>query len=145
MSDKKDSKNKSVTDAERITELEEQLGREKASHAEDVRKLTEKIEELTGYNQELWEEIARLKSEKNNNSSNTSLPPSTDKQKGEKRSNQYNGRTKSGKKAGGQAGHKGKTLTKEEVEEKLSSGKYKHEIIEIGERREGEYITKYGN
>ena len=143
MLDKMAGEKKGVTDIERIAELEELLRREKASHAEDVKLLTKKIEDLVKRIQELQEEIARMKSEQNNNSSNSSLPPSTDKKRGEKRVNQYNGRTKSGKKAGGQRGHKGRTLTKAEVEEKLSSGKYRHEIIEMGERREGVYITKY--
>lgn len=103
----------------------------------------EKIEELTKKYNAAQEEIAHLKSILNNNSSNTSLPPSTDRKKSEKRANQYNGRTKSGKKAGGQAGHKGKTLTKEEVEKRLASGKYKYELVVEGERRTGPYITRY--
>ena len=128
--------NKSVTASERIAQLEEELAREKASHAEDVRILTVQIKEAL-------EEIARLKSMLNNNSNNTSLPPSTDRSGKEKSANRYNGRAKSEKKAGGQAGHRGKTLTKAEVAEKLASGQYKHEVIEIGERRDGPYVTKY--
>ena len=128
--------NKNVTDSERIAQLEEELEREKASHAEDVRILKAQITEAL-------EEIARLKSMLNNNSNNTSLPPSTDQNRKEKRANRYNGRSGSEKKAGGQTGHKGKTLTKAEVEEKLASGQYKHEIVEIGERRDGFYVTKY--
>lgn len=134
---------KSITESERIAELEEALEKEKASHAEDVRVLTEKIEKLMGQIKEMAERIAYLESQLNNNSNNTSLPPSSDRLRGEKKANQYNGRERSGKKAGGQAGHKGRTLTKAEAEEKLSSGKYRREVIEIGEEREGPYITKY--
>ena len=128
--------NKNVTDSERIAQLEEELEREKASHAEDVRILKAQITEAL-------EEIARLKSMLNNNSNNTSLPPSTDQNRKEKRANRYNGRSGSEKKTGGQTGHKGKTLTKAEVAKKLASGQYKHEIVEIGERRDGAYVTKY--
>ena len=51
---------------------------------------------------------ARLKSILNNDSSNTSNPPSTD-QKSRKSANTYNGRKKTGRRAGGQPGHKGYT------------------------------------
>ena len=135
--------NKNVTDAERITQLEEELKREKAGHEEDVGILKAQIEELMKKYEEALEEIARLKSILNNNSGNTSLPPSADRTWKEKSANRYNGRAKSGKAAGGQAGHKGKTLTKAEVEKKLASGQYKHEVIEIGERKDGPYLTKY--
>ena len=135
--------NKSVTGSERIAQLEEELKREKASHEEDVGILKAQIEELLKKYAEALEEMARLKSMLNNNSGNTSLPPSTDRTGKEKSANRYNGRAKSGKAAGGQAGHKGKTLTKAEVEKKLASGQYKHEVIEIGERKDGPYLTKY--
>ena len=46
--------NKSVTDSERIAQLEEELEREKARHAEDVRILKAQIAQAL-------EEIARLK------------------------------------------------------------------------------------
>ena len=121
--------NKSVTGSERIAQLEEELKREKASHEEDVGILKAQIEELLKKYAEALEEMARLKSMLNNNSGNTSLPPSTDRKGREKSANRYNGRVKSEKKAGGQTGHKGKTLTKAEVAEKLASGQYKHEVI----------------
>ena len=70
-------------------------------------------------NQLLKDDNARLKSIINNDSSNTSLPPSTDP-KGGKPANSYNGRKKTGRKAGGQKGHKGTTLTKAEIEEKIA-------------------------
>lgn len=52
-------------------------------------------------NQLLKDDNARLKSIINNDSSNTSRPPSTD-QKGGKPANTFNGREKTGRKAGGQ-------------------------------------------
>lgn len=88
------------------------------------------------------DENARLKSIINNDSSNSSLPPSTD-QKGGKPANTYNGRIKSGRKAGGQKGHKGTTLTKTEIEEKIKSGKCRHEIRTIGDPSGKKYVTKY--
>lgn len=116
--------------------MEEELEREKASHKAQIEEFMKKYAEAP-------EEIARLKSILNNNSGNTSLPPSTDRTGKEKSANRYNGRAKSGKAAGGQAGHPGKTLTKAEVEKKLAGGQYKREVIEIGERRDGPYLTKY--
>ena len=82
-------------------------------------------------NQLLKDDNARLKSIINNDSSNTSLPPSTDP-KGGKPANSYNGRKKTGRKAGGQKGHKGTTLTKAEIEEKIASGKCRHKVKTIG-------------
>lgn len=74
--------------------------------------------------------------------SNTSLPPSTD-QKGGKPANTYNGREKTGRKAGGQKGHKGTTFTKAEAEEKIRSGSCRHVIKEIGNPSPKGYLTKY--
>ena len=92
-------------------------------------------------NQLLKEDNARLKSIINNDSSNTSLPPSAD-QKGGKPVNTYNGRKKTERKEGGQKGHKGTTLTKAKIEEKINSGKCKHEIKTIGDTSGQKYITK---
>ena len=90
----------------------------------------------------LRDDNARLKSIINNDSSNSSLPPSTD-QKGGKPANTYSSRTKSGRKAGGQRGHKGTTLTKADIEEKIRSGKCRHEICTIGDPSGNQYVTKY--
>ncbi|MCR1986365.1 bZIP transcription factor [Blautia coccoides] len=57
--------------------------------------------DLKKENQLLLNDNARLKSIINNDSSNTSNPPSTD-QKSRKPANTYNGREKTGRKAGGQ-------------------------------------------
>ena len=90
----------------------------------------------------LLNDNARLKSIINNDSSNTSNPPSTD-QKGGKPVNTFNGREKTGRKAGGQSGHKGTTLTKSEVEEKIRNRKCRHEIKHIGNTASKKYIKKY--
>ena len=93
-------------------------------------------------NQLLIEDNARLKSIINNDSSNTSLPPSTD-QKGGKPANTYNGRKKTERKPGGQKGHAGTTLTKAKIEEKIASGKCRHEIQTVGNASGRKYVTKY--
>lgn len=90
----------------------------------------------------LKEDNARLKSIINNDSSNTSLPPSSDK-KGGKPANTFNGRKETQRKPGGQKRHKGTTLTKAEIEKKIASGKCQHEIRAIGDTSRKNYVTKY--
>ena len=96
---------------------------------------------LKAENKLLKEDNARLKSIINNDSSNTSLPPSTD-QKGSKPANTYNGREKSNRKSGGQKGRKGTTLTKADVEEKIKNGIYRPEIRNLGKVKGNHYVTK---
>lgn len=97
-------------------------------------------EHLKKENKLLKDDNERLKSMIHHDSTNTSLPPSTD-QKG-KKANQYNSREKSGKKQGGQYGHNGITLTKKDVETKLKTGQYSHQIQNIG-KPQGDFVTKY--
>lgn len=94
----------------RLDSVEKELHTEKIEHKEDVARLNKKIDHLTHENHILKEENARLKSILNHDSSNTSLPPSSDKA-GSRAVNTYNGREKSSRKAGAQKGHKGTTLT----------------------------------
>ncbi len=84
----------------RLDTIENELRREKQEHKDDVDSLNRKIDDLTCENRLLKDDNARLRSIINNDSSNSSQPPSTD-QKGGKPANTYNGRTKSGRKAGG--------------------------------------------
>lgn len=139
-----------VTLSERNAQLDEELRKEKADHVEEVQVLKEEVkvlkdlvEKITRKYKEALEEIARLNSLLNNNSSNTSLPPSTDRNKTGKPVNHYNGRSKSEKKVGGQTGHKGRTLTKEEAVKRIASGKYKHVVQDLGDKNNEQYITKY--
>lgn len=129
-------------------EHKKEISKIKEEHKKEVKVLNEKIDKLTKENKNLKEENkrmkadnARMKSILNNNSSNTSLPPSTD-QKGKKAANEYNARTKSDRKKGGQKGRKGTTLTKETVKGKIKSGDFKHKIIDIGTPSEN-YTSKY--
>lgn len=126
----------------RLDAVEKDLRIEKKEHKDDVYRLNAKIDSLTQENQLLRDDNARLKSIINNDSSNTSLPPSAD-QKGGKPSNTFNGRERTERRAGGQKGHKGSTLTKSEVEERIRSGRCRHEIQNIGNATGSEYITKY--
>ena len=119
-------------------EYKEEVGRLE----EEISCLKKENKVLREENQLLREDNARLKSIINNDSSNTSLPPSTD-QKGGKPANTYNGRNKTERKAGAQKGHKGTTLTKAEIEEKIASGKCRHEVKSIGNVSSGKFITKY--
>lgn len=126
----------------RLDVMEDSLRNEKREHKEDVDRLNKKIGSLTQENRLLLDDNARLKSIINNDSSNTSLPPSTD-QKGGKPANAYNGREKTKRKCGGQKGHKGTTLSRAEVEEKIRNGRCRHEIRHIGDASSRKYITKY--
>ena len=126
----------------RLDAVEAKNNRELSRLNGEIKDLKKENRELKEENQRLKDDNARLKSIINNDSSNSSLPPSTD-QKGGKPANTYNGRTKSGRKAGGQKHHKGTTLTKADIEEKIRSGKCKHEIRTVGNPCGSTYVTKY--
>ena len=132
-----------------LMEVMERLDTVEKESKKEIRQLKDELSDLKKENQHLLEENqllrddnARMKSILNNNSSNTSQPPSTDK-KSVKPANIYNGREKRGRRAGDQKGHKGTTFTKAQVEEKLRSGKYKHQIKNIGNSMAGSYVTRY--
>lgn len=127
---------------ERLDTVEKESKHEISILNDEISGLKKENKHLREENQLLREDNARLKSIINNDSSNTSLPPSTDQKSG-KPANTYNGREKTGRKAGGQKGHKGNTLTKAGVEQKIKSGKCRHEIKTIGDASRGKYITKY--
>jgi hypothetical protein len=82
----------------------------------------------------------RLRKQLNNDSGNSSNPPSTDTKPNAP--NTYNGRTKTGKSSGGQKGHKGKCLILADIEEKISKGLMRREVVEHG-KPEGKYTSKY--
>ena len=114
-----------------------ELKNQKKEYTEKINVLENRIVELETENQKLKEDNDRLKKQINNDSNNSSKPPSSDI-----RPNIPNNREKSGKKPGGQFGHKAQFLDKKVVEEKIRNKEYEHEIIPVGEPSE-KYISKY--
>ena len=92
--------------------------------------LIEKCDVLTNENALLRDDNERMKRILNNDSSNSSIPPSQDKTI--KPANTYNSRRPTTKKKGAQLGHKGHGLSKADVKEKIKKGIYVHHIEEIG-------------
>jgi hypothetical protein len=112
-----------------------------------IDRLNETLETVMQKSAVLEERVAKLEAENdrlrkqlNNDSGNSSNPPSTDIKANAP--NTYNGRTKTGKKSGGQKGHKGKYLSCASVEEKIAKGVMHREIITHG-NPEGAYVSKY--
>lgn len=114
---------------------------------DEVSGLKQKNSDLEEKNGKLLAEVSllqddneRLKRILNNDSSNSSTPPSKD-QPG-KPANTYNSRQPTNKKHGAQSGHKGVNLSKADVEDKIRRGIYGHRIQEIGVRGRA-YVTRY--
>lgn len=112
----------------------------KKEHKEEVNALNMKIKDLEDKNNKLNNEVDRLKKQLNNNSNNSSLPPSSDIKPNKKII--PNNREKSGKKVGAQKGHKGHHLSKKIVEDKIKNNEYIHQIIPVGKKSD-KYISKY--
>ena len=139
---KKDRKEIKSLTAE-VTSLRRENSRlreELASVKEENRILHIENGALREENRLLKEDNERMKRILSNNSSNTSLPPSSDPPG--KAANRYNGRQKTEKAAGGQPGHKGKHISRSEVEKKIKEGAFEHRIEEIGIPR-GPYVIRY--
>ena len=80
-----------------------------------------KVCEVKAKNELLKQDNERMERELNNNSGNSSLPSSSDLPG--KAPNTYNARAKSNRAKGGQKDHKGRSLTKADVDRMLASGK----------------------
>lgn len=76
----------------------------------------------------------------NNNSNNSSKPPSSDIKPNKK--DIQNNREKTGKKIGGQIGHKWTYLSKKYVEENIKNNNFNHIIQHVGNITD-KYISKY--
>ena len=113
----------------------EEIRRIKEEHRTEKEAMEKEIKGLREENTKLKAEVARLRSNDDNDSHNSSMPPSKDQKPG-KAVNEYNGRKREGRKSGGQAGHKGKTLRMADVQRKLQEKGIKIEIEEIGEKSE---------
>lgn len=130
-----------------VKEVKEKFAVERKKLKSEIESLETELHSVKAENTELKKEIvvlknenSKLRSQQNNDSSNSSLPPSTD-QKG-KKANTYNNREKSKKARGGQEGHKGTTLLEDGIKKKIAEGKLKHEIVDIGKSNRT-YISRY--
>lgn len=116
-----------------VSELKERveiLEHENAELRKENKELKEKIEILQNENDMLKGKIVK-------NSSNSSIPPSRDERR------QINHREKSVRKAGGQKGRTGKTLTVSMVEELIKNKNVDLSVEEYGKRNLGEPQVKY--
>ena len=136
---KKDIKEIKLEHAEEIRIL-------KKEHAIEIKGLKDRInvlekgnKDLKDENQKLRKDNDRMKKIINNNSDNSSNPPSSDNKPNKKIPNN---REKSGKKAGGQKGHKPYILAKKYVEEKIQTGEFEHQIVKHGNENQN-YKSKY--
>ena len=112
-----------------------------------IDRLNETIETVMQKCAALEERVAKLESENdrlrkqlNNDSGNSSNPPSTDIKPNAP--NTYNGRTKTGRKSGGQKGHKGNHLSRATIEKKIANGQMKRKVVNHG-MSEGKYVSRY--
>lgn len=94
-----------------------------------IKSLQISLEKSEQKNKELLLEIERLKNNNNKDSNNSSKPSSTNGYK-----KIINNRDKSNKPKGGQKGHKGTTLTKEDIDKMINNGEI-DEIIEVEENK----------
>lgn len=130
-----------------LTSEVKSLRKENDSLRREVSVLKEKNAGLEEHNSMLLMENALLRDDNermkrilNNDSSNSSMPPSSDQTP--RPANTYSGRQPSGKRQGAQKGHKGANLSKANVEDKIRRGIYGHRVEEIG-RPDRAYVTRY--
>lgn len=129
-----------------VKELKTEFAAKRKELNDKIKRLKTELNYVKAENKEFKEKVrtlenenSRLRSQLNNDSTNSSLPPSTD-QKG-KKLNQYNSREKRKKHKGSQEGHKGVTL-KVDIMKKVAEGKLKREIVDIGEPSK-KYTVRY--
>lgn len=91
----------------------------------EMNKMAKELQIANELIEKLTEENERLKNQNNKNSNNSSKPSSTDIVPPKKKTgaNLYNYRIKSGKKCGGQIGHKPHNLNKKEIEKLIEDKK----------------------
>lgn len=130
-----------------LTEEVTFLRKENNELKEEVIRLNQKCNVLEEENIHLKKENLILRNDNermkrilNNDSSNSSVPPSRDETG--KAPNTYNSRKPTKKKQGAQKGHKGNGLSKADIQKKIEDGSYEHRIETIGVPSK-KYITRY--
>lgn len=114
-----------------------EMKNQKKEYTEKIERLTAENKQLKQKNEKLENEVDRLRKQLNNDSNNSSKPPSSDIKK-----NIPNNRTKTNNMSGGQKGHKAHFLDKKEIENKIVNNEIKREIIHMGAISK-EYVSKY--
>lgn len=117
--------------------FKKQIKEMKQQYEEKIDRLETEIKTLKIENKKLRDENDRLKKQINNNSDNSSKPPSSDIKR-----NIPNNRSKTTKSVGAQNGHKAHFLSKRNVEEKIKNGEFQRQIVHKGKISK-EYISKY--
>ncbi len=123
-----------------VKELKKQFQKEKDILNSRIKTLENENKVLKEENVKLLNDVDRLKSQINNDSNNSSLPPSSDIKPNKKTI--PNNREKTSRKTGGQTGHKGHHLSKTFVENGIKNGDFNHVIKHIGNVK-NDYIVKY--
>lgn len=112
-----------------IKKLKNNFKKEKVQLNSQIATLNKIIVQKDKKIEKLENEVDRLKKQINNNSNNSSTPPSTDIKANKKI---VNNRKETKNKIGGQKGHKGITLSKKYVEENIKNKNFEHEIVHVG-------------
>ena len=120
---------------------------EKSQLNETIKSLRKELEEANKLIKKLQEDNDRLKNQLGKNSTNSSKPSSTNITTPKKKTsaNEYNYRTISGKKIGGQFGHEGHVLDKKKIEDLIKNKEVEVRTIthKIKGKNTKENIIKY--
>ena len=120
-----------------LIEINNELELKLSKAEQEIERLKNQISQKENIENKDKYKIDKLINQVNKNSSNSGIPTSMEigNKKEKTGPNTYNLRGKSSKKTGGQVGHKGKTLTKKDIEEKIENGDVK--VVEIIHRVKG--------
>ena len=110
---------------------------------QEFAELNSKYVRLQEENRVLRNDNERMKRILGNDSNNSSKPPSSDKPGKSKPANTYNSREKTKRSVGAQSGHKGKTISKSEVEALIHANRIKHKVLKDIGNPEHPYVSRY--